>query len=125
MYKSVETFENMALFLFSKGGVSLLNRLVSAVASRVGGADGAVRVVTVQPLTENGMPATRVWLSAVGIANFDYILLYHMREVSGGRRRVGSGICKYCSTSRYGGCCNTSRRSGEDRHIYRITRCPV
>lgn len=74
-----------ALFLFPKGGVSLLNRLVSAVASRVGGADGAVRVVTVQPLTENGMPATRVWLSAVGIANFDYVLLYHMREVSGGR----------------------------------------
>lgn len=72
--------------LLPKDGDSLLSRLVSAVASRVGGADGAVQVVTVQPLTENGIPATRVWLSAVGIVNFDYILLYHMRQVSTGSR---------------------------------------
>ena len=60
----------------------MLNRLIAAVRPLVGGIDAGVRVVSVQPLEEGSGPATRVWLSAVGIANFDYILLYHMKEVS-------------------------------------------
>ena len=44
------------------------------------GGGGIVRVLSVQPV-EGRTPTTRVWLSAAGIANFDYLLLYHKDEV--------------------------------------------
>ena len=70
------------IFLLSQGGASLLNRLVDAARAWAGGGEEAVKVVSLQPL--DGTPlSTRIWLSATGIVNFDHILMYHNREVSG------------------------------------------
>ncbi|KAK8399372.1 hypothetical protein O3P69_003470 [Scylla paramamosain] len=63
-----------------KGGPSVLSRLVGAARTWAGGG-GMVQVLSVQPV-EGRNPATRIWLSAAGIANFDYILLYHKNELS-------------------------------------------
>ncbi|XP_045130155.1 putative neural-cadherin 2 isoform X1 [Portunus trituberculatus] len=85
----------------TKEGVSMLSRLIAAVRPLVGGADTAVRVVTVQPLEDAGAPATRVWLSAVGIANFDYILLYHIKQLSEALSigiKVGEVTCSESAT---------------------------
>lgn len=40
-----------------------------------------VQVLSVETIEEEKIPTTRVWLSAVGIMNFDHILLYHKNEV--------------------------------------------
>ena len=69
------------LFIVVQGGMSVLSRLVGAVQAWAGGSGAAVQVLSLQPL-EGRTPATRVWLSAVGIANFDYLMLYHKDEAS-------------------------------------------
>lgn len=71
-----------AIFPVTQGGTSVLNRLVSATRAWAGGGGAAVRVLSVQPL-EGSTPATRVWLAAAGIANFDHLLLYNKNEVTG------------------------------------------
>ncbi|MPC26555.1 Neural-cadherin [Portunus trituberculatus] len=65
----------------SEAGVSVLSRLVGAIQAWAGGGGAAVKVISLQPL-EGKIPATRVWLSAVGIANFEYLLLYHKNKLS-------------------------------------------
>ncbi|XP_050723132.1 putative neural-cadherin 2 isoform X2 [Eriocheir sinensis] len=64
-----------------EGGASLLSRLVNMAMTWAGGGGAAVQVLSVQPL-EGRTPATRVWLTAAGIANFDHLLLYHKNEIS-------------------------------------------
>lgn len=62
-------------------GTSLLSHLVNMARTWAGGGGATVRVLSVQPL-EGRSPATRIWLAATGIANFDHILLYHKKEVN-------------------------------------------
>ncbi|KAG7159877.1 neural-cadherin 2-like 9, partial [Homarus americanus] len=82
-----------------EGQTSILTRLMRAVRAwveeekeeSVGGGMG-VRAVSVQPLGGHSTtplatptatpPATRVWISSPGVANFDHILLYRRMELS-------------------------------------------
>ncbi|XP_063876237.1 putative neural-cadherin 2 isoform X2 [Scylla paramamosain] len=80
----------------SEDGVSVLGRLVGAMQAWAGGSGAAVQVISLQPL-EGKTPSTRVWLSAVGIANFEYLLLYHKNKLSAtlgiGMQDVGVVSC--------------------------------
>lgn len=71
---------NVIIFMF-QGGTSVLGRLVDVVRTWADRGSVAVQVLSVQPVN-NKIPATRVWLTAAGIANFDHLLLYHKKEVN-------------------------------------------
>lgn len=77
----ISFFDMPAMFSVFQGGASVLSRLVSATRAWAGGGGATVRVLSVQPL-EGRIPATRVWLAAAGIANFEYLLLYRKNEVT-------------------------------------------
>ncbi|KAK3891723.1 hypothetical protein Pcinc_004396, partial [Petrolisthes cinctipes] len=73
----------------SQGGPSILSRLVRAVRAWVGDRGEGVRAVSIQQLKGGDntgspppTPITRVWMSSVGVSNFDHILLYHKQELS-------------------------------------------
>ncbi|XP_063876229.1 putative neural-cadherin 2 [Scylla paramamosain] len=61
---------------------SILTRILAAVQEWVGTKHRDVQVLSVEPIEEEKIQTTRVWLSAVGIMNFDHILLYHKNELS-------------------------------------------
>ncbi|XP_071516873.1 putative neural-cadherin 2 isoform X2 [Panulirus ornatus] len=68
-------------------GTSILSKLVAAVRTWTGVHSEGVRAVSVQPLEDGdsvsqSSPASRVWLSSAGIANFDHLLLYRKHELS-------------------------------------------
>ena len=66
---------------FFQEETSILTQMLAAVQEWVGTKDKDVQVLSVEPIEEEKTPATRVWLSAVGMMNFDHILLYHKNEV--------------------------------------------
>lgn len=82
LFKASPSISLKSIAFTFQGGLSVLGRLVGAMQAWTGGGGAAVQVISLQPL-EGKTPATRVWLSAVGIANFEYLLLYHKNKVNG------------------------------------------